>query len=110
MCADILNNATINTFHPQGGFYLFPDFSFHQEKLKDIGINTSTEFCQKILQDIGVAILPGTAFGMHENELVARLAYVDFDAPEEYNNFVFEDHAPKVLKGIYIIAQWIESI
>jgi aspartate aminotransferase len=31
------------------------------------------------LEDTGVALLPGSVFGRPENELTARLAYVDFD-------------------------------
>jgi len=110
VCADKLNHANIRTFHPQGGFYLSPDFSFHLEKLESQGIRNSVELCQRILKDIGVAMLPGAAFGMPENELVTRLAYVDFNPPREYEPFILESHAPKVVKGIHLIGEWISSL
>ena len=34
---------------------------------------------EKLLEETGVAILPGSAFGRPETELTARMAYVDFD-------------------------------
>lgn len=107
-CADKLNEANISTFHPQGGFYLFPDFSHYQEKLKSLNIRTSADMCQRILQDAGVAILPGSAFGMPEKELVARLAYVDFQSPNEESKFIAEEHAPKVLMGIRRLSEWVK--
>jgi len=62
-----------------GGFYAFPDFSPLRERLAARGISSSAELCTRLLEETGVAILPGTCFGRPENELTARLAYVDFD-------------------------------
>ena len=64
---------------PQGAFYIFPDFSPLKDKLAARGINTSTEMCEKILEQTGVAVLPGTSFGRPDYELTTRLALVDFD-------------------------------
>ena len=35
--------------------------------------------CQKILNDTGFAMLPGSDFGMEEDKLLSRIAFVDFD-------------------------------
>lgn len=78
-CADKLNAAGIRTHSPMGGFYLFVDFSPLREKLQKRGITDDEELCRKLLDDIGVAILPGSSFGRATNELTARMAYVDFD-------------------------------
>jgi len=64
---------------PQGGFYLFPNFSYHQEKLVQRGISNSGDLCQKLLEDTGIALLPSFDFGRPSEELTARLSYVDFD-------------------------------
>jgi len=64
---------------PTGGFYLFPDFSPLADKLAARGIRTSRTFCEKLLDDTGVAVLPGSEFGRAPAELTVRLAYVDFD-------------------------------
>ncbi|MBW2688638.1 MAG: pyridoxal phosphate-dependent aminotransferase [Deltaproteobacteria bacterium] len=64
---------------PKGSFYIFPDFSPLKEKLSARGIHTSGEMCERILEETGVAILPGSAFGRPDHELTTRLALVDFD-------------------------------
>lgn len=64
---------------PDGGFYLFPDFSVHRPKLQARGARTSRELCERLLADVGVACLPGTDFGRPATEFTVRLAYVDFD-------------------------------
>lgn len=51
---------------PHGAFYIFP-------KISDIGLS-STEFCQRALEETGVALVPGNAFG-ENGEGFIRLAY-----------------------------------
>jgi aspartate aminotransferase len=62
-----------------GGFYAFPDFSPLREQLALRGITTSRQLCTRLLEETGVATLPGDCFGRPATELTARLAYVDFD-------------------------------
>jgi aspartate aminotransferase len=64
---------------PQGAFYLFPDFGPRHEQLALRGIHDNVTLCERLLEETGVAILPGMRFGSHPQELTARLAYVDFD-------------------------------
>ncbi len=71
--------AGVEVVQPQGGFYLFPDFSPFRDTLAGRGILNSTELCERLIEQTGVAILPGSAFGHSEQALTARLAYVDFD-------------------------------
>ncbi len=74
-----LREVGVKVLPPEGAFYLFPDFSPLDDKLRGRGIGTSAEMCEQLLEDTGVAILPGTDFGRPPEELTARLAYVDFD-------------------------------
>ncbi len=74
-----LREAGVVVDTPQGAFYLFPDFSGGAERLRERGVTTSKELCSRLLEDTGVAILPGVNFGRPEDELTARIAYVDFD-------------------------------
>ena len=64
---------------PQGAFYLFPDFEPYREALRARGILTSQEFCEHLLEETGVAVLPGSVFGRPRDELSVRIAAVDFD-------------------------------
>jgi aspartate/methionine/tyrosine aminotransferase len=61
-----LREMGIPCFEPKGAFYVFPNIS-------GFGM-TSEEFCQKLLYDYGVAIVPGTAFG-DCGEGFARISY-----------------------------------
>ena len=45
-------------------------------------ITTGDRLSKRLLQDTGVATLPGLSFHRPENELTARLAYVDFDGAQ----------------------------
>ena len=106
---------------PQGAFYLFPDFSPVAEGLAARGINTSEELCLRLLQETGVAILPGTRFGCEPTELVARLSYVNFDggealdgigrltSEEEPGHEFLDRHYPKTIEGARRLAEWLKS-
>lgn len=74
-----ISDAGIACARPTGAFYLFPDFEPLRDLLAARGIQSSSELCERLLEDAGVAMLPGTAFGRPANELTARLAYVNFD-------------------------------
>jgi aspartate aminotransferase len=74
-----LREAGVLVPDPKGGFYLFVDFGPHAEKLRAKGIDDSATLCETLLEETGVAILPGSAFGRPAHELSARIAYVDFD-------------------------------
>ena len=51
-----------------------------------------------MLEDTGVALLPGIAFGRPENELTCRLSYVDFDGKNAiWNRSAAICYAPKQL-------------
>jgi len=53
-----LIGETFDCVRPQGAFYLFPDVSSCLQKGE-----TSDQFSARILQDAGVAVVPGVAFG-----------------------------------------------
>jgi aspartate aminotransferase len=74
-----LSMSGVRVHEPDGGFYLFPDFSPFAERLRGQGVTDSDALCRLLLEETGVALLPGTAFGRDPGELTARLSYVDFD-------------------------------
>ncbi|MBD3334227.1 MAG: aminotransferase class I/II-fold pyridoxal phosphate-dependent enzyme [Candidatus Eisenbacteria bacterium] len=116
---DILTAAGIHVPSVEGAFYLFPDFSPLADKLARRGIRDSKSLCERLLEDTGVAILPGEAFGRSPQELTARMAYVDFDGaeamaasethpidkplPEEFTGVV----AHKMIRAMELIADWV---
>ena len=38
--------------------------------------------CDNILNDKGVALLPGSDFGFNETKMLARLSFTDFDGQD----------------------------
>lgn len=78
-CADRLNEVGVYAMKPSGAFYLFPDFSPLADRLEEHGTDSCIGLAEALLEEIGVAVLPGADFGCTPDELTVRLAYVDFD-------------------------------
>jgi aspartate aminotransferase len=116
-----LKEAGVRIAEPQGGFYLFPDFTPYKEKLSKRGISTSEDFCKTLLEKTGVAILPGCKFGRPNEELTARIAYVDFDraraleAAEQFSTSkpsdesFLETYANNTITAIDLMISWIHD-
>ena len=84
MLVDELNRIGLHCFEPKGAFYAFPS-------IKCTGL-TSEEFCEELLKDQKVAVVPGNAFG-ECGEGFIRISYaysIDAitNALEKIENFV----------------------
>jgi len=55
----------VNCFTPQGAFYVFPDISafLHTKTPGGAAISSSTDLCLYLLDEFGLALVPGDAFG-----------------------------------------------
>ena len=96
---------------PQGGFYLMPEFI-------DAKFQSSSEMCDNILNETGVALLPGSDFGFDKERMLVRLSFTDFNGEnlkEEYEkkNFLdnksIENLAPKVAEGVDRLKKWSDT-
>ncbi|MBZ0120302.1 MAG: hypothetical protein K8H88_25145, partial [Sandaracinaceae bacterium] len=86
------------------------------------GITTSRELCRRLLDETGVATLPGSELSRPDDELTARLAYVDFDGeraldavaviPREQplDEIFLRRHCGRVLEAIDAICDWAVAI
>jgi aspartate aminotransferase len=97
------NTNNIQANKPEGGFYIMPDFT----NLLSHKFKSSKEFCKSLLEETGVAVLPGTDFGFPEEKLLFRLSYVDFDGAKflkaedkEITVDSLKKYAPKILEGV----------
>ncbi len=116
-----LRDAGAEVLDPQGGFYLFPDFEPIADRLRARGIGTNREMCTRLLEDTGVAILPGADFGRRPTEFTTRLAYVDFDGGAALNGSRevpmgesldaswVRKFAPRVMEAADRIADWMKG-
>ena len=80
--------------------------------------------CQiKVLHDIlkktGVALLPGSDFGLSQEKMIARLSFTDFDGVKFMQNIevntkidetLLSEFAPKIVNGTKKLKGWVESI
>ena len=118
-CVEILRDAGVSVYDPVGAFYLFLDFNGLGPNLVERGILDSSMLCERLLEETGVALLPGDAFGRPRQELTARLAYVDFDGARALtagetvaldqplpDDFV-ERWCEKVVTAVRLLAEWV---
>ena len=66
MLVDGLNRIGLHCFNPEGAFYVFPC-------IRSTGMDSET-FCEKLLQEEKVAVVPGNAFGA-SGEGFIRISY-----------------------------------
>jgi len=78
----------VDCFTPGGAFYVFPDISAYLGKSKADGstIETSTELCLYLLDDFGLAVVPGDAFGEPNGLRMSYAASVE-DLEEALSRF-----------------------
>lgn len=114
-CASRLQTSGVAVDSPDGAFYLFPDFEPFRSRLEARGISNAEDLCRSLLDDTGVAMLPGTDFGRPPGELTIRLAYVDFDGAEALaaagpalDEAWLRRHCPRVVDGINRICDWLD--
>ncbi|MCF8387665.1 MAG: hypothetical protein K9G47_07265 [Bacteroidales bacterium] len=92
------------------------------KNFKKKGINTSVELCAAILEETGVAVLPGADFGREPEELTARIAYVDFDGKtalegagqlsegKNFDTFMVKQYCPRLVEAFERIGNWLTEL
>ena len=107
-----LKSNVINITKPEGGFYLFPEFT-------NTKFSSSSEMCSDILNKTGVALLPGSDFGLDSKKMLARLSYTDFDGSnflknslgsKKLDNTDLEKYAPNIVHGISALKEWSSAL
>ena len=114
-----LHKMNITTPKPEGGFYFFINFEHYRSLLLPKGIKTSSKLSEVVLNEANVAMLPGVDFGRKPEELVFRIAYVDFDGKEalkavskQYQNkeldmSFIQKYAPKIVGAMDHLEHWL---
>jgi len=107
-----LKSNIINITKPEGGFYLFPEFT-------NAKFSTSSEMCKDILKKTGVALLPGSDFGLDNKKMLARLSFTDFDGAnflrntsgsKNLDNDDLKKNAPNIVDGVAALKEWANSL
>ncbi|MBL4773611.1 MAG: hypothetical protein JKX98_08435 [Alcanivoracaceae bacterium] len=71
---------------------------------------TSEQLTSALMNDIGVALLPGSAFGMAKSSLTTRLAFVDFDGEQVNDPSISSAQFDKVKSGIEQLCLWLSAL
>ena len=98
----------------QGGFYMLCDFT----ETKLAKFNSGSLICKKVLEETGFAMLPGEDFGFESNEMLSRIAFVDFDGAkalqnlndENLNDQFIQEYCPKIYKGVESLCSYIKTL
>ena len=107
-----LKSNAINVTKPEGGFYLFPEFT-------NAKFSSSSAMCKDIINKTGVALLPGSDFGVDSNKMIARLSFTDFNGSEFLNNTLgskkldnadLKKYAPNIVDGVSKLKEWSNSL
>jgi aspartate aminotransferase len=118
-CYQILADAGVRIHPPEGAFYMFPDFSPFADSLAKRNIKNSATLCERLLQETGVAVLPGRVFERPCEELTARISYINFAGarslaasetiamhlklPDEF----IHAHCEETLEATQTLADWL---
>ena len=104
------NKVLVNP--PQGAFYLMPEF-------KNKKFKSSSQLCNAILNETGVAMLPGSDFGFSPKRMLTRLSYTDFDGIEFFKSVsnyksiseeMVKRYAPNVVEGTTKLSNWAKNL
>tara|TARA_Y100000590_G_scaffold442392_1_gene570454 strand:- start:337 stop:1569 length:1233 start_codon:yes stop_codon:yes gene_type:complete len=107
-----LKSNVVNVSKPEGGFYLFPEFT-------NAKFSSSSAMCKDILNKTGVALLPGSDFGVESDKMLARLSFTDFDGSAFLKNTLgskklddadLKKYAPNIVDGVSTLKKWANSL
>ena len=118
-CTVRLSDANLTVAPPRGAFYVFPDFKPVRAELRSRGIFTSVELSERLLEETGVATIPGASCGRPPSELTLRMAYVDFDGKnalaasracppdDDLDDAFLRRHCAPVTEAMDRVADWL---
>jgi aspartate aminotransferase len=73
LCSELKQIPGVDVFVPAGAFYVFPRVSaYYGRRYNGVEIRNSNDFCEFLLKEEKLAIVPGDAFGMDE---CVRISY-----------------------------------
>jgi aspartate aminotransferase len=114
-----LYRCNIQCTTPQGSFYMMVGFEKFKEHLTSLKIDSSTKLSHHLLKNYGVALLPGSDFGFHSNELFFRMAFVDFDGEKvmeaykkeiKIDELFIKENCLSIYKGVQQLIKFTREI
>ena len=114
----------VKTTKPNATFYLLADFNAFATDLQKANIMTSQKLSESlILHPYHTAIVGGDSLVLERTDFSARIAYVDYDGSEVYQNYLenkpktssekvefVKNNAPNVVAGLEMIDKFFENL
>ena len=91
-CEELNKIPGVRVLKSPGTFYLFPRV---KELMQHVGVGSADELAKRILREIGVVMLPGTAFPLRGGEGYLRMSYT---LPME-----------RIREGLARLREWVET-
>ena len=88
-------------------------------EFKNKKYKNSSRLCEAILNETGVAMLPGSDFGFKPKKMLTRLSYTDFNGTEFFKNTtsynsidddMIKKYAPNVVEGVSKLSNWAKNL
>jgi len=105
-CKKRFNDMKIRSSDSKSSWYYLIDFSNYDYKLINKNIHNSNELNRRLIDDIGLITVSGTAFSI-KKEYILRYSYVDIkDIDVKNNSFNFDN----IKEGLDKLEHWLNSL
>tara|TARA_B110000091_G_scaffold214477_1_gene268261 strand:+ start:1017 stop:2288 length:1272 start_codon:yes stop_codon:yes gene_type:complete len=111
-----LSIINIQCTKSEGSFYMLIGFNEYKRQILKLGITTSFDLANYVLENYKFAMLPGVDFGFEKDELFFRIAFVDFDGKKVMKAFnsdieidldFIKSNTPNIFSGVEKIKEFI---
>lgn len=114
-----LKEVNIECTDPQGAFYMMIGFNKFKENINALGIYTSEQLSNYLLDNFRLALLPASDFYFNDEELFFRMAFVDFNGKEvleayrknsAINSEFVKNYCPNIFGGVNKILEFVKKL
>ena len=114
-----LSEVRIECTKSEGAFYMLIGFNLHKAAILKLGISSSFDLANYVLENYNFAMLPGVDFGFKKEELFFRIAFVDFNGEKimdayshdkNIETIFIKENAPNVFFGVEKIKTFISDL
>ncbi|CAH0053787.1 unnamed protein product [Clonostachys solani] len=102
---EALKNCGLAVAAPKGAFYLYPSFYPYSKQLESLGIYTSRQLSRWLIEECGVAALPGSVFG--EDDEGVRGGRYRLRMATSY--LYFKDQEERYTRGYELLSQALDG-
>ncbi|VUC36312.1 unnamed protein product [Clonostachys rosea] len=98
---EALKSCGLAVAAPKGAFYLYPSFYPYSKQLESLGIHTSRELSRWLIEECGVATLPGSVFGEDDEGVQGSRYRLRMATSYLY----FQDQEERYTRGYELLSQ-----